>query len=562
MDEYDYIIVGAGSAGSVLARRLSEDPGTKVLVIENGGSDNSVFIQMPSALSIPMNMQRFDWGFYTEPEPGLAGRRIHQARGKVIGGSSSINGMVWVRGNPCDFQEWEEMGATGWAYRDVLPYFRRAEHSVRGGDAYRSQDGEQHVSRAPMRNPLYAAFIEAGRQAGYPVSTDYNGFMQEGFSVMDMSIKDGVRWSTANAYLKPSMKRPNLRVITHALTRKILLDKRRAVGVEYALGDDDFVRATARREVIVAAGPINSPKLLMLSGIGPGTELQSFGLAVAHDLPGVGANLHDHLEIWIQQQCTQPISLNGVLNPLSKARIGLQWLLFKSGLGASNHLEANGHIRSRAGIAYPDIQYHLLGGAIAYDGSSSFKGHGYQAHLIPGKPKSRGRLSLKSRDPREAPKLVFNYLQHEYDRQVFRDGIRLTREIFAQPAFDPYRGPEILPGADVTTVDEIDDFVAQSAVTAYHPCGTCQMGTGPMAVVDPETRVHGIDGLRVIDSSIMPCITNGNLNGPTIMIAEKGADHVLGKGMLAPIDVDTYHDIDWQKTQRPGKPVRAFAAAE
>lgn len=549
METYDYIIIGSGSAGSVLARRLSEDPKTRVLVLEYGGKDNSVFIQMPSALSIPMNSKKYDWGFHTEPEPGLGGRRIHQARGKVIGGSSSINGMVWVRGNAGDFDDWDSGGANGWNYANVLPYFRRAETNVIA-DEYRNQGGEQHVSRAPMTNPLYRAFIEAGRQAGYPVSEDYNGFMQEGFSVMDMSVKDGVRWSTANAYLKPSLGRPNLRLIMHALTHKVVMEGKRATGVEYSVKGGPVVTAKAAREVIVSAGPINSPKLLMLSGIGPSAHLRDNGIEPRHDLPGVGENLHDHLEIWMQQQCTQPITLNGVLGPLSKAKIGLQWLLFKSGLGATNHLEANGHIRSRPGIPYPDLQYHMLGGAIAYDGSSSFKGHGFQAHIIQGKPKSRGCLTLRSANPKEAPRLQFNYLSHEYDRQVFRDGIRLTREIFGQPAFDPYRGPEILPGPANQTDDELDDFVAQTAVTAYHPAGTCKMGTDAMSVVDPETRVHGVEGLRVIDSSIMPFVTNGNLNAPTIMIGEKGADHVLGKGMLPTSNASAYRAPDWETSQR------------
>lgn len=550
METYDYIVVGSGSAGSVLARRLSADPTTSVLVLEYGGKDNSVFIQMPSALSIPMNSPKYDWGFHTEPEPGLHGRRIHQARGKVIGGSSSINGMVWVRGNAGDFDDWEAGGATGWSYAHVLPYFRRAETFKAGPDSYRNRGGEQHVTRAPVTNPLYRAFIEAGRQAGYPVSEDYNGYMQEGFAVMDMSVKDGVRWSTANGYLKPSLKRANLRLVMHALTHRVVLEGRRAVAVEYAVKGGPKVMARARLEVILSAGPINSPKLLMLSGIGPAAHLKEHGIEVAHELPGVGQNLHDHLEIWMQQQCTQPITLNGVLGPFSKAMIGLRWLLFKDGLGASNHLEANGYIRSKPGIPYPDIQHHLLGGAIAYDGSSSFKGHGFQAHIIQGKPRSRGELTLRSASPMEAPRLRFNYLSDSYDREVFRNGIRLTREIFAQPAFDPYRGPEILPGADVQSDDEMDDFVAQNAVTAYHPAGTCKMGTDRMAVVDPETRVHGIDGLRVIDSSIMPFVTNGNLNAPTIMIGEKGADHVLGRGMLPKLNAPVYRAQEWKNKQR------------
>lgn len=557
MDTYDFIIVGSGSAGSVLARRLSEDPSHRVLVLEYGGKDNHVFIQMPSALAIPMHMKRFDWGFYTEPEPGLGGRSIHQARGKVIGGSSSINGMAFVRGNRGDYDDWNEGGATNWGYADVLPYFKRAEDCGYGGDEYRGSGGELHVSNGNnMKNPLYRAFIEAGHQAGYPITEDYNGEQQEGFGRMDMSVKNGVRWSTANAYLKPSLGRPNLHLEMHALTRRILMDGKRAVGVEYVNKAGQTVEARASREVILASGPVNSPKLLMLSGIGPASQLKEHGIEVVHDLPGVGENLHDHLEIWCQQECTQKITINGWLNPIGKGIIGLQWLLFRTGLGATNHFESNGYIRSRPGIPYPDIQFHFAAGAIAYDGSSAAKGHGFQAHLGPNKPKSRGRLTLRSSDPNDPPRLFFNYLDHEDDKQAFRDGVRLTREIFAQPAFDPYRGDEILPGPNVNTDDEIDGFVRDHAETAYHPCGTCKMGTDAMAVVDPETRVHGIDGLRVIDSSIMPFITNGNLNAPTIMIGEKGADHVLGKGMLAPSNAHAYVAKDWENSQRPGTPHR------
>ncbi|AOS98040.1 Oxygen-dependent choline dehydrogenase [Microbulbifer aggregans] len=555
-ESFDYIVVGAGSAGSVLASRLTADRDNSLLLLEFGGKDNSIFIQMPSAFSIPLNMPKYDWEFYTEPEPGLHGRRIHQARGKVIGGSSSINGMAFVRGCAGDYEEWVEHGADGWGYRDVLPYFRRAETCVYGGDEYRGDQGPITTCNGNnMQNPLYRAFIEAGKQAGYGFTEDYNGFRQEGFGKMDMSVRDGVRCSTALAYLKPALNRNNLTLKMHALTTRVIMDGKRAIGVEYRQGDKTF-RARAKREVILSASAFNSPKLLMLSGIGPAEHLKEHGIEVVHDLPGVGQNLHDHLEVWVQQECKQNITLNGWLGPLGKAWIGINWLLFKRGLGASNHFESNGYIRTRAGLKWPDIQYHFLAGAIAYDGSSAVKGHGFQVHLGCNKPRSRGWVKLKSADPAQAPEMFFNYLQHEEDKQDFRIALHLTREIFAQEAMDPYRGKEIAPGPDVQSDDEIDNWLAESAETAYHPAGSCRMGTDEMAVVDPECRVRGVENLRVIDSSIMPTVTNGNLNAPTIMIGEKGADHVLGKGMLASSDAESYVADSWESRQRVGEPQR------
>jgi choline dehydrogenase len=552
---FDYIIVGSGSAGSVLADRLSADGAHQVLVLEFGGKDNSIFIQMPTAFSIPLNKPRFDWELYTEAEPGLKGRKIHQARGKVIGGSSSINGMAYVRGCAGDYEEWVELGAEGWGYADVLPYFKRAEDCLYGADQYRSSGGPVGVCNGNnMKNPLYRAFIEAGRQAGYGETEDYNGYRQEGFCRMDMSVRDGVRSSTANAYLKPALNRGNLHLQMHALTTRVLLEGKRAVGVEYRQQGKTF-RVQARREVILCASAFNSPKLLMLSGIGPAEQLKKHGIEVVHDLPGVGENLHDHLEVWVQQACTQKITLNGWLNPFGQLLIGARWLFFKSGLGASNQFESNGYIRSRAGLKYPDLQYHFLAGAIAYDGSSAAEGHGFQVHMGANKPKSRGYVRLKSSDPAAAPEIFLNYLAEEEDKQAFRAGLRLTREIFAQPAFRPFLGEEISPGKQVQSDDEIDDWLAKSAETAYHPCGSCRMGTDPMAVVDPQCRVHGIDNLRVVDSSIMPAVPNGNLNAPTIMIGEKAADHILGRALLKPSDAPVFIVPGWQENQRERGPV-------
>lgn len=550
-ESWDFIIVGAGSAGSVLACRLSEDGRNRVLVLENGGSDRSVFIQMPSALAIPMHSPRYDWGYRTEPEPGLGGRSLHCPRGKVLGGSSSINGMVYVRGNPLDFERWAEMGATGWSYRDVLPYFRRAETRAAGGDAWRGDGGPLHTSYGRLANPLYRCFIDAGRQAGYAESDDLNGFRQEGFGRLDMTVHRGRRWSAANAYLRPALRRPNLDLRSHALATRLLLEGRRVTGVAYRHGGRARI-ARARRGVIVACGPINAPQLLELSGIGRPAELARHGIATLHALPGVGENLQDHLEFYFQMACTQPITLYASMGPLAKLRIGLRWLLAKDGLGATNHFEVGGFIRSRAGIRYPDIQYHFLSLAISYDGTKQVRRHGFQAHVGPMRSKSRGSVRLASADPTAPPRIRFNYLSHPDDWEEMRACVRLTREIFAQPAFAPYRGAEIAPGAAMRSDAELDAFVRDHVESAYHPCGTCRMGDAadPGAVVDPAGRVIGLDGLHVVDSSIMPSITNGNLNAPTIMIAEKCADAILGRPPLPPSDAPFHVAADWQRTQR------------
>ena len=547
---FDYVIVGAGSAGCVLASRLSEDPATTVALLEFGGNDSSVFIQMPTALSIPMNMKKYNWSYESEPEPYLDNRRMHCPRGKVLGGSSSINGMVYVRGHAMDFDEWEAQGARDWGYRHCLPYFKKADDWAFGGDDYRNQSGPLSVNNGNnMQNPLYRAFIEAGAQAGYMKTEDYNGRQQEGFGPMHMTVKNGVRWSTANAYLKPALQRPNLKVITGALSQRILLDGHRASGVEFLRGGTKQV-VSARREVILSAGPIASPHLLQLSGIGPGAVLQQAGIDVVQDLPGVSENLQDHLEFYFQFRCQQPITLNAELSPWRKFLIGTRWLLTKKGLGATNHFESCAFIRSKAGVKWPDIQYHFLPGAMRYDGNAAFAGHGFQVHVGHNKPSSRGTIRVRTPSVQDKPEIQFNYLQHEDDIEGFRACVRLTREIINQSAMDAYRGSEIQPGEAIQSDHDIDAFVRGAVESAYHPSCTCRMGEDDMAVVDSETRVRGIEALRLVDSSIFPTIPNGNLNSPTIMLAERAADIIKGKGMLDPSDADVGLGRDWESLQR------------
>ncbi|WP_299738539.1 choline dehydrogenase [uncultured Roseobacter sp.] len=549
----DFVIVGAGSAGCAVAYRLAE-AGSSVIVIEHGGTDVGPFIQMPAALSYPMNMKRYDWGFSSEPEPHLNNRRLACPRGKVIGGSSSINGMVYVRGHAMDFDHWAEQGADGWAYADVLPYYKRMESwhdGGHGGDpAWRGTDGPLHVSRGPRKNPLYQAFVNAGRQAGYEATDDYNGEKQEGFGPMEQTVWEGRRWSAANAYLRPALKRENCELI-NGLAQRIVIEEGRATGVEIRRGGRVEI-VTARREVVLAASSINSPKLLMLSGIGPAAHLAEHGIAIAANRPGVGQNLQDHLELYLQMAASQPITLYKHWNPISKAMIGAQWLFTKTGMGASNQFESTAFIRSQPGVPYPDIQYHFLPIAVRYDGKVAAEGHGFQAHVGPMRSPSRGAVSLASNDPAAAPKIFFNYMSTEEDWVDFRRCIRLTREIFAQDAFKPFVKSEIQPGQAVQTDDELDAFIKEHAESAYHPCGTCRMGRAddPNAVVDPEARVIGVDGLRVADSSIFPRITNGNLNAPSIMVGEKVSDHLLGRDPLARSnDVPWVHPA-WASSQR------------
>jgi choline dehydrogenase len=550
-DSYDYVIVGAGSAGCVLANRLTESGRDSVLLLEYGGSDRSLWIQMPTALNIPMNMERYDWRYYSEPEPHLNNRRLHTPRGKVLGGSSSINGLVYVRGNPLDFERWEEQGAAGWGYAAVLPYFKRAEARAEGGDDYRGAQGPLATRRGLLTNPLHAVWLEAGQQAGYALTSDMNGFRQEGVGYMDMTVGGGRRCSAANAYLRPAMRRRNLTVLTDTLATRILFEGRRAVGLRYLRGGTQQ-EVRSRKEVIVSAGSINSPQLLKLSGVGPAQELAALGIERVRDLPGVGENLQDHLEFYFQVACREPVTLYSELSPLRRTLTGVRWILTKQGIGVSNHFETGGFIRSRAGIRYPNIQFHFLPLAINYDGSALAREHGFQAHVGPMRSSSAGSVRLRSTEARDKPSISFNYMSRPEDWEEMRACVRLTREIFAQRAFDRYRGREMQPGAAVVTDAQIDAFVRDKVESAYHPSCSCRMGAAsdPQAVVDPEARVIGVEALRVVDSSIMPSITTGNLNAPTIMLAEKAADFIRGKTPLPRAELPYYVAPDWEKAQR------------
>ena len=551
---YDAIVIGGGSAGAVLAARLSEDPKREVLLLEAGADDRGLFVRMPTALSIPMGQARYNWGYWSEPEPFLDGRRMDCARGKVLGGSSSINGMVYVRGHPCDFDHWAQQGAEGWSYAACLPYFRRAERWIGGEDRYRGASGPLDTCNGNgMANPLYRAFIEAGAQAGYGKTEDYNGYRQEGFGPMHMTVRKGERCSTDLAYLMPAKGRSNLTIETGAEVDRILFEGRRARGVRF-VQHGRRQEALTDGEVLLCAGAIGSPIILQRSGVGPAAVLREHGLTVHHDLPGVGENLQDHLEVYFQYRCTQPLTLNGHLSLLGKARIGAHWLLTKKGLGATNHFESCGFIRSQAGVRWPDIQYHFLPAAIRYDGKAAFPGHGFQVHVGPNRPESRGTVRLGGPTLKEGPRIQFNYLQAARDREDWRRCLRLTREILQQEALAPYRGEEIQPALDLDDNAAVDAWVRANVETAYHPSGSCRLGAeaDPLAVVDPACRVRGLEGLRVVDASVFPTIPNGNLNAPTIMVAERAADLLRGT-ILPPENVPVWQDPHWASRQREGQ---------
>ncbi|GAB5488269.1 MAG: choline dehydrogenase [Parasphingorhabdus sp.] len=556
---WDYIIVGAGSAGCVLANRLTADGQNKVLLLEAGDSDKNILIQMPTALSYPMASKKYNWGYLSKSEAALDGRKITCPRGKGLGGTSSINGMVYVRGHRCDFDEWEAAGAKGWNYANCLPYFKRAETWQLGEDEYRGGSGPLGVGGGNnmSENPLYQAFVDAGVEAGYPATDDYNGYRQEGFGAMHMTVQNGVRESTSRAYLDPVKSRSNLTIWTGAMVDRVLLDKEQLSGVLLThKGTEKTVSAT--KEVILSAGSIATPAILQRSAIGEKATLDAAGVESHHELPGVGKNLQDHMEVYFQFHCRKPVSLNNKLNWFRKLLIGAEWVFLKSGLGATNHFESCAFIRSDAGQKWPDIQYHFLPAAMRYDGTPSLKGHGFQVHVGPNKPKSRGHVRITSADPLVAPEIQFNYMQHPDDVAKWRNCIRLTREIIGQPAMDEYRGEELQPGIDIVTDDQIDTWVKENVESAYHPCGTCKMGShgDKMAVVDSECRVIGLDGLRVVDASVFPSVTNGNINAPTIMLAERASDIILELPLLPPSSAPSWIDDKWKDHQRLNNPAR------
>jgi choline dehydrogenase len=541
---YDFVIVGGGSAGSALAARLSADPGTRVLVLEAGRPDYpwDVFVHMPAALTFPIGSRFYDWKYESEPEPNMNGRRIYHARGKLLGGSSSINGMIFQRGNPLDYQRWgADPGMETWDYAHCLPYFKRMENALADpGTPFRGHDGPLALERGPADNPLFEAFFAAAEQAGYARTPDVNGFRQEGFGPFDRNVRRGRRLSAARAYLHPAMKRPNLTVVTRALVGRILFDGTRATAVEYSVRNGSAQRAEAA-EIIVCGGAFNSPQLLQLSGVGNAKELEAVGVPAVHDLPGVGEHLQDHLEVYVQHACTQPVSVQPYLATWRRPLIGAQWLFLRGGPGATNHFEGGGFARSNDEVAYPNLMFHFLPIAIRYDGSAPAGGHGYQVHIGPMYSDARGSVKITSPDPRVHPALRFNYLSTEQDRREWVEAIRVARRILGQPALAPYDGGEVSPGPAVDTDAQILEWVARDGETALHPSCTCRMGIDESSVLDPLTlRVHGLDGLRVVDASAMPYVTNGNIYAPTMMLAEKAADLILGNTPLPPETVEYY----------------------
>lgn len=541
MKTYDFVIVGGGSAGSALANRLSADPSTTVLVLEAGRKDWrwDVFIHMPAALAFPIGSRFYDWGYESEPEPYMHGRRIYHARGKVLGGSSSINGMIFQRGNPMDYERWgADPGMETWDYAHCLPYFKRMETCLAGADEFRGGEGPLVLERGPADNPLFSAFFEAVQQAGYPLTDDVNGYRQEGFAPFDRNVHRGRRLSAARAYLHPVLDRPNLEVVTRAFVTGVRMQGTRAVGVDYEVGGK--AESVAAGEVILCGGAFNSPQLLQLSGIGDADHLRSVGVDPIHHLPGVGRHLQDHLEVYVQHRSTQPVSVAPYLAWWRRPIVGLQWL-FRRGPGATNHFEGGGFVRSNDEVGYPNLMFHFLPIAIRYDGSKPTGGHGYQVHIGPMYSDSRGSVMIRSDDPRVHPAIRFNYLSTEQDRREWVEAIEVTRSILGQPAFAPYDGGEISPGPEVATPEQILDWVARDGETALHPSCTCRMGVDDMSVVDPLTmRVHGTEGLRVVDASAMPYVTNGNIYAPVMMLAEKAADLILGNAPLPPSNAKWY----------------------
>jgi choline dehydrogenase len=554
-DRYDIVIVGGGSAGCALANRLSADPGTTVLVLEAGRSDFRIdpFIHMPAALPFPIGNRLYDWKYQTDPEPHMNGRRIFHARGKVLGGSSSINGMIFQRGNPLDYQRWAaDPGMESWDYLHCLPYFKRMENCLAGADAWRGGDGPLKLERGPADNPLFGAFFEAVQQAGHHLTDDVNGYRQEGFAKFDRNVYRGRRLSAARAYLHPVMSRPNLRVETLAMVTGVTFEGKRATGVEYRRAGRGR-RVVRAGEVILCGGAINTPQLLQLSGVGNAAELEALGVPVVVDLPGVGENLQDHLEVYIQYASKQPVSIAPGLRMRNRPKIAFDWLVRRKGLGATNHFEGGGFARSNADVDYPNLMFHFLPIAIRYDGSAPTEGHGYQVHIGPMYADTRGHVKIRSTDPRVHPSLLFNYLSTPTDRKEWVEAIRVARDILTQPAFDPYNDGELSPGPAVETDEEILDWVARDAETALHPSCTAKMGTDSMAVVDPATmRVHDVDGLRVVDASVFPYVTNGNIYAPVMMVAEKAADLIAANTPLPADDVPYYRYRDRTPLYPPG----------